>query len=86
MTAALQVAVLLLVAAGGTAVVLTRDTRRQAILLSFYGLLLGILFFAYQAPDVGLSQIAVGSVGVPLMLLLTLAKVRQRDADRERGK
>lgn len=85
MTAALQVAVLLLVAAGGTAVVLTRDTRRQAVVLSFYGLVLGILFFAYQAPDVGLSQIAVGSVGVPLMLLLTLAKVRQRQADRERG-
>jgi uncharacterized MnhB-related membrane protein len=84
MTAALQVAVLLLVAAGGTAVVLTRDTRRQAIVLSFYGLLLAILFFAYQAPDVGLSQIAVGSVGVPLMLLLTLAKVRQRDAERQR--
>ncbi|HEY2601068.1 MAG TPA: hydrogenase subunit MbhD domain-containing protein [Thermoleophilaceae bacterium] len=86
MTAALQVAVLLLVAAGGGAVVLTRDTRKQAVVLSFYGLLLGILFFAYQAPDVGLSQITVGSVGVPLMLLLTLAKVRQREEDRERRK
>jgi uncharacterized MnhB-related membrane protein len=85
MTAAVQVAVLLLVAAAGTAVVLTRDTLKQAIVLSFYGLLLGILFFAYQAPDVGLSQITVGSVGVPLMLLLTLAKVRQREADREKG-
>ncbi|HEY1596057.1 MAG TPA: hydrogenase subunit MbhD domain-containing protein [Thermoleophilaceae bacterium] len=85
MTAAVQVAVLLLVAAAGTAVVLTRDTLKQAIVLSFYGLLLGILFFAYQAPDVGLSQITVGSVGVPLMLLLTLAKVRRREADREKG-
>lgn len=86
MTAAVQVAVLLLVAATGTAVVLTRDTLKQAIVLSFYGLLLGILFFAYQAPDVALSQITVGSVGVPLMLLLTLAKVRQRDAEREKRK
>jgi uncharacterized MnhB-related membrane protein len=85
MTAAVQVAVLLLVAAAGTAVVLTRDALKQAIVLSFYGLLLGILFFAYQAPDVGLSQITVGSVGVPLMLLLTLAKVRRREADREKG-
>jgi uncharacterized MnhB-related membrane protein len=84
MTTAVQVALLLLVAAAGTAVVLTRDTLKQAIVLSFYGLLLGILFFAYQAPDVGLSQITVGSVGVPLMLLLTLAKVRQREADRKR--
>jgi energy-converting hydrogenase B subunit D len=85
MTTAVQVAVLLLVAAAGTAVVLTRDTLKQAIVLSFYGLLLGILFFAYQAPDVGLSQITVGSVGVPLMLLLTLAKVRRRESDREKG-
>ncbi|MGZ4202506.1 MAG: Na(+)/H(+) antiporter subunit B [Thermoleophilaceae bacterium] len=85
MTAVLQVAVLLLVAAGGTGTVLTRDTRKQAVVLSFYGLLLGILFFAYQAPDVALSQITVGSVGVPLMLLLTLAKVRRREEDREKG-
>ena len=69
-------------AAGGTAVVLARDPMRQAVVLSFYGLLLGILFFTFQAPDVGLSQITVGSVGVPLMLLLTIAKVRKRDKER----
>jgi energy-converting hydrogenase B subunit D len=86
MIAAVQVAALLLVAAAGTAVVLTRDPLRQAVVLSFYGLLLGILFFAFQAPDVALSQITVGSVGVPLMLLLTIAKVRQREAEKEERK
>jgi uncharacterized MnhB-related membrane protein len=80
---AVQIAVLLLVAGGGTAVVLVRDPLRQAIVLSFYGVLLGVLFFAFQAPDVGLSQITVGSVGVPLMLLLTIAKVRKRERERE---
>ena len=73
----LLVAALLLVAAGGTAVVLTRDPLHQALVASFYGLLLGILFLVVPAPDVGLSQIVVGAVALPLMILLALAKVRE---------
>ena len=73
---ALEVTVFLLVAAAGTAVVLTRDPLNQAIVASFYGLVLGIMFFVYQAPNVALSQIAVGAVALPLMILLALAKVR----------
>ena len=72
----LEVTVFLLVASAGTAVVLTRDPLNQAIVASFYGLILGIMFFIYQAPDVALSQIAVGAVALPLMILLALAKVR----------
>ena len=72
----LEVSVFLLVAAAGTSVVLTRDPLNQAIVASFYGLVLGIMFFVYQAPDVALSQIAVGAVALPLMILLALAKVR----------
>jgi uncharacterized MnhB-related membrane protein len=68
--------VFVLVAAAGTAVVLTRDPLNQAIVASFYGLILGIMFFVYQAPDVALSQIVVGAVALPLMILLALAKVR----------
>lgn len=73
---ALEVTVFVLVAAAGTAVVLTRDPLNQAIVASFYGLVLGIMFFVYQAPDVALSQITVGAVALPLMILLALAKVR----------
>jgi len=72
----LEVAVFLLVAAGGTAVVLTRDPLDQAIVASFYGFVLGIMFLVFQAPDVALSQIAVGAVALPLMIVLALAKVR----------
>jgi energy-converting hydrogenase B subunit D len=72
----LEVTVFLLVASAGTAVVLTRDPLNQAIVASFYGLILGIMFFIYQAPDVALSQITVGAVALPLMILLALAKVR----------
>jgi len=72
----LEAAVFLLVATGGTAVVLTRDPLDQAIVASFYGLVLGIMFLVFQAPDVALSQIAVGAVALPLMIVLALAKVR----------
>jgi energy-converting hydrogenase B subunit D len=76
---ALQVTILVLVAAGAAAVVLIRDPVRQVIALSVYGVLLAVLFQAFQAPDVTLSELAVGTVALPLLLLLTLAKVRRRD-------
>jgi energy-converting hydrogenase B subunit D len=74
----LQAAALLAVAAGGTAVVATRDPTRQVIVTGFFGLLLAILFFVFQAPDVALSQIVVGGLALPVMVLLTLAKLRAR--------
>jgi energy-converting hydrogenase B subunit D len=79
----LEVTVFLLVAVAGTAVVLTRDPLNQAIMASFYGLVLGIMFLVYQAPDVALSQITVGAVALPLMILLALAKVRTLGDGRE---
>lgn len=70
-------------AAVATAVALTRDPLRQAMVASLYGLVLGVLFFAFQAPDVALSQTAVGAVALPLMVLLALAKVKAMGADDE---
>lgn len=75
----LQDAILLFVAAGGTAVVLTRDPTSQAIVVSFYGLLLAIMFFVFQAPDVALSQIVVGALALPLMILLALARIKKQE-------
>jgi energy-converting hydrogenase B subunit D len=73
----LQVTTLVLVAAGATAVVLARERVRQVLVLSVYGVLLAVLFLAFQAPDVTLSELAVGAVALPLILLLTVAKVRK---------
>ncbi len=77
----LQASALILVALGGTAVVLCRDPLRQAIVAGVFGLLLAILFFVFQAPDVALSEIVIGTVGVPVMILLTLAKLREHRDD-----
>lgn len=75
---ALILAALLLVGAGGTVVVLTRDPLKQAIVLSVYGLLLTILFVVLQAPDVALSQLTIGAAIVPLMIVLAIAKARNQ--------
>ena len=74
----LQVTALVLVAAGATVVVRTRDRVRLVLVLSVYGMLLAILFFVFQAPDVSLSELTVGAVALPLILLLAIAKVRKR--------
>ena len=76
----LQILVLLLVAAGGTAVVLTRHVASQAIGVSAFGLVLALMFFVFQAPDVSLSQVVIGSVGLPLMVLLALARLRRDES------
>ncbi|MGC0327928.1 energy-converting hydrogenase B subunit D [Streptomyces sp. SAI-170] len=78
------VAVTLLgVAAAATAAVAVRDPVRQALVLSVLGLALAVLFTVLQAPDVGLSQLAVGTAVTPLLLLLTVRKVRRRARNRE---
>ena len=76
---ALQITLLTLVAAGATVVVLIRERVRQVLTLSVYGVLLAVLFLAFQAPDVTLSELTVGAVVLPIILLLTLAKIRKRE-------
>lgn len=67
-----------LVALAGTTVVLTREPARQSVSLSVFGLMLAVLFVTAQAPDVALSQLAIGTAVVPLMIMLTLQKLGGR--------
>jgi energy-converting hydrogenase B subunit D len=76
---ALQSVCLIAVAVAGTATVLTRDPLRQAVSSGILGLTLAVLFMAFGAPDVALSQIVVAGVAVPVMVLLSLAKIRTDD-------
>jgi uncharacterized MnhB-related membrane protein len=76
----LQIVALALVAVGAPAVVAARDPLRQAFVASFYGLLLGVLFFTFAAPDVALSSIVIGSVALPTIILLALAKIGDKDS------
>lgn len=80
----LQVTILLFVAAAGTAVALTRAPERQIVGVSFLGLILALMFFIFQAPDVALSEIVVGAVALPLMVLLALSKIRRISIEQEK--
>jgi len=73
---ALLALLVLLAAVSGTLVVASRDPRRQVFMIAANGLVLTLLFFALQAPDVALSELAVGTAATPLLILTALAAVR----------
>ncbi len=72
--------ILILVAISGFAVVRTRDVTSQILALGFYGLITALMFFFFQAPDVALSQITVGAVALPLMVMLAISRMKFREA------
>ncbi len=74
------VGLLLLVAVAGFLLVRERDVTAQTISLSFYGLVMALMFFFFRAPDVALSQITVGALALPLMVMLALSRMRFRSA------
>ena len=73
----LQAAAMGLVAVGALAVVLTRDLVRLAMVSSVYALLLVVLFLVLQAPDVALSELVVGAVGFPLVIVVAITLERK---------
>lgn len=75
----LQIIALVLVALGGAAVVLTPEPLRQTMVLGIYGIALTLLFMVFQAPDVALSEIVVTGIGLPLIILAALRKIRQQE-------
>jgi energy-converting hydrogenase B subunit D len=74
-------ALLVLVGVSGFAVVRTRDVTSQVISLGFYGVVLALVFFFFRAPDVALSQITVGAVALPLMVMLAISRMKFRTAN-----
>jgi uncharacterized MnhB-related membrane protein len=74
---------LVLVAVSGFAIVRTRDVTSQVIALGFYGVLMALVFFVFQAPDVALSQITVGAVALPLMVMLAISRMKYRAANKQ---
>ncbi len=81
--------ILILLAIAGFMVVRTQNVTEQVVALSFYGLVTALMFFFFQAPDVALSQITVGAVALPLMIMLALSRMkfhkltRQKDGEHD---
>lgn len=79
---ALQICVLAVVGISGTAVAVVPSPLRQTLLLSVYGFALTVLFFVFQAPDVALSELVVGGVALPVIILSALRRLADQRPDR----
>lgn len=77
----LEAVIYILIAVAGTGVVATRDPLPQTIAVSFYGLLVSILFMILHAPDVALSELVIGAAAYPLMVVIAIAKTTGRGAE-----
>lgn len=64
----------------GVLVVFTHDLMRQVIVNGVFGLMLVVLFVVLQAPDVALSELVVGTVAFPLVLLATIARTKDTES------
>jgi energy-converting hydrogenase B subunit D len=69
---------ILLIGLIGTAILTTqaKSVVNAVIAFSATGTFLALLFLLLQAPDVALSEAAVGAVATPMVLLIALAKIR----------
>jgi energy-converting hydrogenase B subunit D len=72
----LQAVAIALVALAATALVLTRNLIRLALMSSVFALTLVVLFVVMQAPDVALSELVVGAVGFPLVIVVAIVLER----------
>ena len=79
----LQAIAIGLVVLVGTTVVVVRDPLRQVMTNGVYGLMLTLLFIVFQAPDVALSMLVVGTVAFPLVFLAAINRLRATTRDDE---
>lgn len=79
----LQICALGVVALCGTAIVVTPSPLRQTLLMAIFGYALTALFFAFQAPDVALSELVVSGIALPLIILSALRRLADQRPDAE---
>lgn len=72
---AAQILSLLLAAAAGTAVTLTEEPVRQAIVSGVFGIALTVVFLLLEAPGVAMAVVVVTVLAVPVMILVTMANI-----------
>jgi energy-converting hydrogenase B subunit D len=72
----LQAMAIAIVALFAPLVVLTRDLVRLTLAASLYALALVVLFLVFQAPDVALSELVVGAVAFPLVIVVGIVMQR----------
>jgi uncharacterized MnhB-related membrane protein len=63
------------------AVVFIRDLLAAAVVFVVYSLVMAIVFTQLKAPDVALTEAAVGAGITTLLFVITIAKTTRREGD-----
>ncbi|NHN42332.1 DUF4040 domain-containing protein [Halorubellus sp. JP-L1] len=82
MTAAIEFALLAFVLATAVATALLRDVLSSIIAFSAYSLGIAVIWVFLRAPDVGLTEAAVGAGIMTVLFLLTIAKTVRPPGER----
>ena len=77
--------ILVIVALVGLCLVRARETWIQALALTFYALVLSLIFFVFHRPALELSQISFGAIAVLLTFMLGLGRIRNSRERQQRG-
>lgn len=82
MTSPLEIALLVFVLSCGVATAVLRDVLGSIIAFSAYSLGIAVIWVFLQAPDVGLTEAAVGAGVMTVLFLLTIAKTARVTGER----
>lgn len=82
MTVSLEVALLVFVLACAAATALLRDVLGSIIAFAAYSLGIAVVWVFLRAPDVGLTEAAVGAGVMTILFLLTIAKTVRPTGER----
>lgn len=79
----IQGALIVLSFACAVAAIALKDLLSSAIALAGFGLVISLLFYVLHAPDVALTEAAVGAGVSTVIFVLTINRIRKRQGDDE---
>ena len=77
----LNIALLVLLVATAIAAVFSRDLLAAVIILSVYSFIMAILYTQLNAPDVGLTEAAVGAGATTLLFIIAIRRTARREEE-----
>lgn len=81
MGAALNLVLILLLLATAVLAVTARDLLAAVIIFSVYSLIMALMWQRLQAPDLALTEAAVGAGVTTVLFVITIFKTRRREEE-----
>lgn len=83
MGTALNITFLVLLVATALLAVFARDLLAAVIIFSVYSLIMALMWQRLQAPDLALTEAAVGAGVTAVLFIVTIFKTRRREEEEE---